>query len=295
MRTDDFLKHLSTTKAYSHHTVSSYSSDLKAFEGFLENEVNQADINQADSKTIRQWISRLKQSGLSSRTVNRKIAALKAYYAYIQKQGIIESNPAENIFNLKAEKMLPDFIKSETINDLLDSTLFSDDFEGIRDRLIVEMLYVTGIRRAELVELQLNDINRSKLQILVRGKGNKERIIPYPKELNTSISNYLDRRNMHTSENTAFFITAKGKPVYPKLVYRSVRKYLSFITDLKKKSPHLLRHSYATHLLNNGADINAVKELLGHANLSATQVYTHTTFERLTHIYKQAHPRAKKS
>ncbi len=294
MYINDFLNYLKTIKGYSEHTISAYRNDLCAFDEFFKRESEQKNINQADTKFIRHWISRLKESGYSSRTVNRKIAALKSYYAYMKKQEIIKANPAESISNLKVEQMLPDFVKAEALDELLDGQFFTDDFEGIRDKLIVEMLYSTGMRRAEMVNLKLKNIDTSKRQILVKGKGKKERIIPYPEKLNISINNYLSERKTHNPIDTSFFITSKGKPVYPKLIYCSVKKYLSLVTNLKKKSPHTLRHSYATHLLNNGADINAVKELLGHSNLLATQIYTHTTFEHLTQIYKQAHPRAKK-
>jgi integrase/recombinase XerC len=295
MRINDFLKHIESRKAYSEHTVASYAADLKKFEAFCKETKQSSNPDNADSKLIRKWISSLKQSGLASRTVNRKIAALKSYYAYLLRNGLIHSNPAENISNLRANKMLPDFIKQDALDLLLDGKYFPDDFEGIRDRLIIEMLYATGMRRAEIIELSVSDIDISQSRILITGKGQKQRIVPYPSQLNTRIKEYLELREQHTPEDSHFFITKKGKAAYPKLIYRSVKKYLVYITKLKKKSPHILRHTYATHLLNNGADINAVKELLGHAGLSATQVYTHNTFERLTQIYKQAHPRAQKS
>jgi integrase/recombinase XerC len=295
MRINDFLKNIESRKAYSEHTVVSYAADLKKFEAFCKETKQSSNPDYADSKLIRKWISSLKQSGLASRTVNRKIAALKSYYAYLLRNGLIEANPVENISNLRANKMLPDFIKQEALDLLLDGQYFPDDFEGIRDRLIIEMLYATGMRRAEIIDLSISDIDMAQSRILVSGKGQKQRIVPYPSQLNARIKAYLELRKQHTPEDTHFFITKKGKAAYPKLIYRSVRKYLVYITELKKKSPHILRHTYATHLLNNGADINAVKELLGHAGLSATQVYTHNTFERLTQIYKQAHPRAQKS
>ena len=292
MNKAEFLKYLKTQKGYSKHTVTSYGSDLKYFSKFCSENRLCNSIDDANSKTVRKWISSLKQEGMSSRSVNRKIASLKSYFIYLLRRDIIKTNPAENITNLKSAKKLPDFIKEDVLNCLFDGSYFPKNFEGKRDRLIIELLYATGIRRAELTGLKLSNVDTTQSKVKVLGKQNKERIIPYPTPLNKRIKEYIELRKEQTPEDTCFFITEKGKPIYSKLVYRVVKKYLSYSTSLKKKSPHILRHTYATHLLNNGADINAVKELLGHANLSATQIYTHNTFERLTNIYKQAHPRA---
>ncbi len=211
------------------------------------------------------------------------------------REGIVKSNPVAKIIRPKLEKKLPEFVSEENINILLDSNdLFEDDFEGVRNKLIIEILYGTGIRRAELIGMKISDIDTDKTTIKVTGKGNKQRIIPFPKIFLPLIRKYLELRSEIISETDALFLTKTGRVIYPNLVYRVVTKNIAYVSSLKKRSPHTLRHSYATHLLNNGADINAVKELLGHAGLSATQIYTHNTFEKLNKIYKQAHPRAKK-
>ncbi|NPA68350.1 MAG: tyrosine-type recombinase/integrase [Chlorobi bacterium] len=296
MHKNKFLKYLEYQKKYSPETITSYAIDLNDFYSFcIENKYIKSEneiIN--DFRIIRKWVADLSEQKLSPRSVNRKLSALKSFYNFLQKENIINSNPVQKISRLKTEKKLPDFITEEKMNMLTELPLFTDDFEGIRNNLIIEMLYGTGIRRAELINLYLKDVNTEKKNIKVTGKRNKQRIIPYPESVNELIQKYLALRKKINPENEYFFITKSGKKLYPNLVYRTVKKYISYISTRKKKSPHTLRHTYATHLLNNGADINAVKELLGHANLSATQIYTHNTFEKLNRIYKQAHPRAKK-
>ena len=236
----------------------------------------------------------LSSENISSRTINRKLSSLNTYYNFLIREGFIQNNPIAKIVRPKSKKNIPEFISDDNINLLLDSDIFSEDFEGIRDRLIIELLYCTGIRRAELIGLSLNDVDLDNTTLKVTGKRNKQRIIPYPKNLNTVLNKYLLRRKEINFVSDHLLLTNSGKQVYPNLVYRVVNKYISYFSSVKKKSPHILRHTFATHLLNNGADINAVKELLGHANLSATQIYTHNTFEKLNKIYKQAHPRANK-
>jgi integrase/recombinase XerC len=230
----------------------------------------------------------------SSRSVNRKISTLKSYFKFLLKEGVLVENPMDKVVSPKNKKVLPGFIEQESMDLLLDQFDFGDDYTGIRNRLIIEMFYVTGMRRAELVHLKLKDVEAENLWIKVIGKRNKERIIPVSREFGKTIKGYLEIRNKHFSDQgtESFFLTGKGNPVYPKLVYRVVSQHLRLVTTIEKKSPHILRHTFATHMLNRGADINAIKELLGHANLSATQIYTHNTFEKLKKIYKQAHPRA---
>ncbi|MCF6364653.1 MAG: tyrosine-type recombinase/integrase [Bacteroidales bacterium] len=296
MHKEKFLKYLEFRKKYSLHTINSYARDLAQFENFCsdffpENKVNGIVV---DFKIIRRWISSLAEKGISTKTINRKLSTLRTYYNFLMREGLTETNPAVKVVRPKTEKKLPEFISEEKINVLLDSDLFDDNFEGVRNKLMIELLYGTGMRRAELIVIKIFDIDIDKMTVKVTGKGNKQRIIPFPVVFKSLIKRYTKLREEQTPETNHFFITKSGKEIYPNLVYRVVTKNISLVSSVKKRSPHTLRHSYATHLLNNGADINAVKELLGHANLSATQIYTHNTFEKLNKIYKQAHPRAKK-
>jgi integrase/recombinase XerC len=229
---------------------------------------------------------------LSPRSVNRKVSTVKSFFKFLMKEQIVENNPAINLPLPKIRKKLPNFVEENNLHHLLDDGFFSDDFKGVRDKLIINLLYGTGIRLAELLQLKDTDINTKEYLIKVLGKRKKERVIPYPKSINNLLGEYVKLRNEQVETNSSILlVTEKGKPVYEKLIYRVVRDNLSKVTSLEKRSPHVLRHTYATHLLNKGADLNAVKELLGHSNLAATQVYTHTTFEKLQGIYKQAHPR----
>ncbi len=291
-----FLKYIEYQKKYSSLTVNSYATDLNSFYTFCSDNKYTETENDivSDYRIIRKWIAFLSSQKLSARTINRKLSALRSFYNFLLRENLIDSNPVIKITRLKTEKKLPEFISDEKMDFLLDSPVFNEDFEGLRDHLLIEMLYGTGMRRAELINLSVNDINFEKKNIKVTGKRNKQRIIPFPDSLIFLIDKYLKERKNIETESNFLFITKTGKQIYPNLVYRTVNKYISFVSTQKKKSPHTLRHTYATTLLNNGADINAVKELLGHANLSATQIYTHNTFEKLNRIYKQAHPRAKK-
>ena len=291
-----FLKYLEFQKKYSPHTINSYALDLNQFLLFCSENAIILSKNEIveDHKEIRKWIAKLSSEGISSRTLNRKLSTLKSFYNFLIREGLLKNNPLSKIVRPKTEKNIPEFISEEKINTLLDSDIFEDDFIGLRDRLIIELLYCTGMRKAELISLTLVDLQLDQFTLKVTGKRNKQRIIPFPKTLIQLINNYLELRLKTNPESNHLVVTEKGKQIYPKLVYRVVNKYVSYFSSLKKKSPHTLRHTYATHLINNGADINAVKELLGHANLSATQIYTHNTFEKLNKIYKQAHPRAKK-
>lgn len=295
MHRKKFLKYLEFQKKYSLHTINSYACDIEQFQLFCtENKfILFEDEIISDYKVLRKWIAALSSDSISSRTINRKLSSLKTYYNFLIREGLIQNNPVSKIIRPKTKQNIPEFISNDNINLLLDSDIFSDDFEGIRDRLIIELLYCTGIRRAELIGLRIKDLDNNTIK--VTGKRNKQRIIPYPKTLNNLLKEYLIKKEEINTDSEHMFLTNSGKQIYPKLVYRIVNKYISYFSSVKKKSPHILRHTFATHLLNNGADINAVKELLGHANLSATQIYTHNTFEKLNKIYKQAHPRAKKN
>jgi len=279
-------------KRYSSHTLLAYKKDLDQFLEFCGNTNEEVDVKKVNSKLIREWVVLLMEKNLSPRSVNRKVSTIKAYFKFLMKNGFVKANPAANITLPKIRKKLPNFVEQINLDHLLDDGFFTDDFEGIRDKLIISLLYGTGIRLAELLNLNDADFNTKEFLIKVLGKRKKERIIPYPKSINTLLFQYIDIRSKKFDFLPEYLLlTEKGKPVYEKLIYRVVKSNLEKVTSLEQKSPHVLRHSYATHLLNKGADLNAVKELLGHSNLAATQIYTHTTFEKLHNIYKQAHPR----
>ncbi len=294
-----FIHYLKYEKRYSKHTITSYEGDLNQFHAFLSHQIKaqSIDFQKLDEHIIRRWIVYLIENNISARTVNRKVTTLKTFFKYLLKENKLKINPLDKVLTPKSEKNLPFFVDQHNMDILLDDFDFTDDFEGVRDKLIIEIFYFTGIRLSELTELKIKNINQKECYIKVHGKRDKERIIPYPSHLNQSINQYLQYRNQvnaPSNQDEPFFITGKGVKIYTKLVYRIVNKYLDAITTIEKKSPHILRHTFATHMLNNGADLNAIKEILGHANLSATQVYTHNTFEKLKDIYKQAHPRGDK-
>ncbi|WP_159523123.1 tyrosine-type recombinase/integrase [Sunxiuqinia indica] len=290
---ESFLKYLKFEKRCSKNTVVAYEKDLDQFEEFVFSTVGDFDVKTVDTKLIRSWVVYQMSQGLTAKTVTRKVTSLKAFYKYLLRQEIIPVSPVDGVITPRIPKKLPIFVDENSLHHLLDDGYFSKDFEGVRDKLILSLFYGTGIRLSELVNLTRGQIFLSEYLIKVLGKNNKERIVPYPRSLNTLIEEYLVLRELEFGEGMPyFFATKKGKKVYEKLVYRVVKKYLTLVTTLEKKSPHVLRHSFATHLLNRGADLNAVKELLGHSNLAATQVYTHTTTDKLQSIYKQAHPRA---
>ncbi len=285
-----FLDHLAYNKRYSHHTITSYRTDISQFIAF--GEFSDADLLQVEAAQIRAWIVSLIQKGKNPQSVNRKISSLKSYYKYLQSKQEIETNPVENISLLKKEKRLPVFIKEEGMKEL-GELAFDNSFEGRRDELILSLFYETGIRLSELASLTDTSIDFSLAQLKIMGKRNKERIVPLSNQLLGQLESYMAEKNAQKELQTdSFFITPKGKPIYPKMIYRIVTKDLGAVSDNKKKSPHVLRHTFATHMLNNGADLNSVKELLGHSSLAATQVYTHNTIEKLKKSYKQAHPRA---
>lgn len=285
---DDFIQFLSSEKRFSPHTISSYSTDICQFFNFLKLEFRISKVEEIDFQFIRSWVALLLEKGISARTVNRKISSLKTYFRFILKRGYISENPMIKLISPKVVKKLPVFIEEYNMQKLLNDLKFESGFEGERDRLILEMFYVTGIRLSELVNIKITDLDIRKNNIKILGKRNKERIIPLSID---SVSRLKDFCSMYKIQKF-IFTTSEGKQLYNKKVYRIVKKYISLISTVDKKSPHVLRHTFATHMLNNGADINAIKELLGHANLSATQVYTHNTIEKLKKVYKESHPRA---
>lgn len=295
MTKDRFLDYITYEKRYSQHTIQAYGSDLDQFINFATDQYDLSDINKADHQVVRSWIVSLMEGKSSARTVNRKITTLKSYFKFLIKEGAITENPMDRVVAPKTSKRLPVFVEQESMNKLFDEIDFGEGYPAIRDRMIIEMFYATGMRLSELINLNEADIDLYKNVLKVTGKRNKERIIPFSGNLVKLLKSYLEvKRKMFqfNEQNTPLFVTNKGEKLYPKMVYRMVNHYLNLVTTISKRSPHVIRHTFATHMLNNGADLNAIKEILGHANLAATQVYTHNTIEKLKSIYKQAHPRA---
>ena len=292
--TEEFLNYLQAEKRYASHTVKAYKTILNQFHAFcLENGKEGMDLY---FRTIRSWVVFQMDAGISPRTVNKKLAALSTFCKYLIREGKLESNPVERVLKPKMNKRNPVFVEQSSMDMLLENYEFGKDFEGKRNRLIIDLLYQTGMRRSELLGLRTWSVDEHVKSLKVRGKRNKERLIPINDSLSEAIEQYKKLRTQVVKENKedALFVTSKGGPAYESMIYRIVKKYLAMVTTLDKKSPHVLRHTFATHMLNDGADLNAIKEILGHANLSATQVYTHNTFEKLKSIYNQAHPRAEK-
>lgn len=293
MSAESFLKYLRYEKRFSPHTLIAYENDLKQFFNYLETTYQIKKIEEVNHPIIRSWMVHMMEEGIGARSVNRKITTLKTFYRHLIREGKVKTNPMQKIQAPKMAKRLPVFVDKSNMDTLLNKTFFGNDFDGRRNLLILEMLYGTGIRRTELVNLKQTDVNFSKSQIKVLGKRNKERILPINNELKQRINEYnSEKEKLEKKDEEFLFVNKKGKKITDIIVYNVVKKYLSEVTTLDKKSPHVLRHTFATHLLNNGADLNAVKELLGHANLSATQIYTHNTIERLKNIHKNAHPKA---
>ena len=293
LNTELFLNYLKYEMRYSQNTLTAYENDLDQFILFGKKLVEDFCVEEVDYHLIRQWIVSLMDNGISAKSVNRKISTLKTFFKFLMREGVIEKNPTDKIAIPKMGKKLPVFVQEKEMNRLLDGRFFTEDFEGRRDKAVVSLFYGTGIRLSELVGIRFSDLNLNEKMVKVNGKRDKQRLVPFPLEISTVLTDYISLRNeLFPDSGNFLFLTENGDPVYNKLIYRIVKKQLSLVTTVEKKSPHILRHSYATHLLNRGADLNAIKELLGHANLAATQIYTHTTFEQLKKVYKQAHPRA---
>ncbi|OFY91855.1 MAG: integrase [Bacteroidetes bacterium RIFCSPLOWO2_12_FULL_31_6] len=287
----NFCNYLTHQRRYSVHTITAYKNDLEQFQFFLTQHYQLNKVNDVTSSIIRSWIVQLIEEEISPRSITRKISTLKSFYKYLLKTNIVTSNPLLKVIPPKTASRLPIYVAEKEMKTLFDKTEFDTDFEGFRDQLILELFYATGIRLSELIGLHTNSVDFNNNSIKVLGKRNKERIIPINEKIKTVLLNYVKLRDEVGFTSDSFFQTKKGEKMYPKLVYRIVNYYLSKVTTLSKKSPHVLRHTFATHLLNNGAEINSIKEILGHANLSATQVYTHNTIEKLKNIHKQAHPK----
>lgn len=293
MLIDSFLNFLQFEKNYSEKTINSYRVDLIQLEEYIKNNSEELTLTEVDADIIRQWIIDLTKKGYTTSSVNRKLSSLRSFYKFLLLKQEIIKDPTRKINGPKKKKPLPIFLKEKEINKILEETNFKEGFIGIRDQMIIEMFYATGIRLSELIGLDNKDINFEDSLIKVKGKRNKERLIPFGDELKESMLRYISVRNETiTVKSEAFFIKENGERLYNALVERLVKRQLSKVVTLKKKSPHVLRHTFATAMLNNEANLNAIKEILGHTSLAATEVYTHTTFEELKNIYKLAHPRA---
>ncbi len=285
-----FIQHLQNERRLSAHTVLSYQNDLLQFQKFLN---TQFEIlpHKAQAEHIRSWMVALKEKGIANRTINRKIATLRSFYKFLLIPDRIKTNPAAKIIAPKIEKRLPVFVPENEMKNLFELIEFEESEKGLRDKLILQLFYFTGMRRSELINLQITDIDLYNQSIKVLGKRNKERIVPIHPTLNATIRQYLKQKEINNCQTPYLFETEKHKPLNPRTVYTIVKKYLNQVTTISKRSPHIIRHTFATHMLSNGADLNSIKEILGHTNLAATQVYTHNTVEKIKKIHKQAHPR----
>ncbi|HBH06838.1 MAG TPA: integrase [Flavobacteriales bacterium] len=287
-----FIDFLTSEKRYSEHTIRAYRSDLDQFFSFLDFDDEMDSYSNIKASDIKEWIVEMVNLGISSRTVNRKISSVKSFFRFLMRGGTLNNDPTEQIVSPKMTKNLPDFVSEKDMEILENSNLFGNDFEGIRDKLIIEIFYQTGMRVSEVVALKRNQFVGSPNSIKILGKRNKERLIPINVSLLNLINDYLKEREKLGSQAEELFITTNGKPMYSRLMYSVVNNFLTKVTTVSKRSPHTLRHTFATHMLNRGADLNTIKELLGHSSLAATEVYTHNSFEQLKLIHKQAHPRA---
>ena len=290
-----FLDYLKYEKRSSVHTVTAYEGDLAQFEEYLDENFKEVKILEIEPIMVRAWMMDLLEKKVSPRSIGRKTSALRAFFRYHVKLKNVSINPMESVTAPKVKKRLPQFVEEEEMDNLFREDLFADTFEGWRDRLIIELFYATGMRLSELTNIRRDDLDLYACQVKVLGKRNKERIIPFSPRLKEVMIKYLtlfDEKNPEIPKNYYIFVAQNCNKIYPKAVYRIVRKYLDLVTTIDKRSPHVLRHTFATHLLNHGADINAIKEILGHASLAATQIYTHNSIEKLKNIYNQAHPRA---
>ncbi len=291
---DKFLEYLQVEKRYSPLTIEAYRQDLIQFCDFLRQDAERLDPRGISKDDIRDWSSHLIDEKISARSVNRKITSIRSYLKYCLRVGLIDKDVSHDIIRQKENKKLPVFYKEKEMERALESEQYADDFESIRDNLIIELLYQTGMRRAELISLNDSSFQLSENTVRIFGKRRKERIVPFGEQLKQQIEEYIEVRDNNVErEDNAFFVLPNGKRIYPMKVYQIVHNRMSEVSTLQKQSPHVLRHTFATTMLNEGADINTIKKLLGHANLAATQIYTHTTFEQIKDVYKHTHPRAK--
>ena len=291
--TDSFLDYLRFERNYSEKTIVSYGIDLIKFEEYIRGKDENVDFTTVDADLVRGWVMNLIEDGYTSASVNRKLSSLRSFYRFLLKKGVIGEDPMLKIIGPKNKKPLPVFLKEREMDRLLDDVPFKEDFTGCRDRMVLEMFYATGMRLSELIGLDDKDVDFSASLLKVTGKRNKQRLIPFGDELKELMLEYINVRNEAIPERSkAFFIKEDGGRLYKNLVYNLVKRNLSKVATLKKKSPHVLRHTFATTMLNNEAELGAVKELLGHESIATTEIYAHATFEELKKVYKQAHPRA---
>lgn len=289
-----FLDYLSYQKRYSNNTIIAYRNDLNSFADYLEVFFETNDAGVVSRRMISSFIADLAESGISSRSINRKLSSIQSFYGFLLKEGPLEVNPAKSVQRPKTSSRLPSVMRSEQVEQLFEPNRFAANFEGRRDLALLSVFYACGLRRDELINLKVLDIDFHQSQLKVLGKRNKERIIPIAPELIKILRSYIDERGQVNSSEPFLFLTGKAQKMYPSLVYEIVKNYLSKVTTMEKRSPHVLRHTFATHLLNEGANLQSIKDLLGHASLATTQIYTHTSLEKLKDVYNQAHPRSKK-
>ena len=291
---ESFLSYLTFQRRYSRHTVVSYKNDLRSFFDFIAVQFGYTDLPDINASFIRSWLAYLKDAGMESKSINRKISTLKSFYKFQLGQGTLAKSPMAAIVSPKIKKRLPQFVNEKDIGTLFTHVEFPDNWEGKTERLILQLFYNTGMRQAELVGLKESQVDTGNSSIKVLGKGNKERVLPVSRQLMKVLQEYIldKKKNFEVYNRHEVLVNTKGKKLYPKYVYNVVNKYLSMVTTIDKKSPHIMRHTFATHLMNNGADLNAVKELLGHSSLAATQIYTHNTIDKLKEVYSKAHPKA---
>ncbi|MCU0422756.1 MAG: tyrosine-type recombinase/integrase [Bacteroidia bacterium] len=290
-----FEQYLTFEKHYSAHTLTAYHNDLQTFSQYLFEQYEISEPSALHHRHVRSWLVMLMEQQMDARTVNRKLSSIRSFVKYLMKEGVLQNNPLNKVQAPKASKKLPTFIEEQPMQRLFDHShkeIFGEGFEAVRNRLMLLLFYTCGIRLSELIGLRTADYRKINHTIKVLGKRNKERIIPITRELAEEIDSYINLRNEEGLQSEFLLVLSSGEKLYPKMVYTTVKKFLSMVTTVEKRSPHVLRHTYATHLLNRGADLNAIKELLGHANLAATQIYTHNSIERLKQIYKNRHPRA---
>ncbi len=296
MHKETFVQYLKYEKRASEHTLLAYETDLNQFSDFLKQTYDLTSISKADASQIRAWTVHLLTQDISTNTIHRKLATLKSYFKFLRYRELIKRDPMQKVIAPKKGKRLPTFIHENHLHQLFDEVDFGTGFKGQRNRLVLEILYCTGMRRSEIIDLKLENIDYASRVFKVAGKGGKQRLVPFTAFLERNIEAYLPLRAEAFPSVTInnLLLTDRGKPLYPKLVYNIVHRYLSLVTTVEQRSPHVLRHSFATHLSDNGAELNAVKELLGHSSLAATQIYTHNTIEKLKKAYKQAHPKAER-
>jgi len=288
-----FLEYIQFEKRYSEHTIASYRNDLEQFVAYLTEQYQAPGLDGIAPAYVRSWLAEMKNDKMTSKSINRKISTLKSFFKYHLRRGNVSNTPMGSVTAPKISRRLPEFVKEEDMRNLFEHMEFPDDWQGRTDRLLLLLFYQTGMRRSELMNLKEGQIDFSRQSLKILGKGNKERVLPAGEGLCRELKDYQQakRKELEVFDSTHLFVLENGKKLYPKYVYLAVKKYLSQVTTLSKRSPHILRHTFATHLTNNGADLNAVKELLGHSSLAATQVYTHNSIEKLKEAHKKAHPK----